>query len=89
MRSLFNCSLTAIDNAELGQFALVVRTRVVEHSVLECDDRLTRSLVDDADGLAVWDVLRAVSHRLFHREVVEFGIATVLFLYIICEEGVA
>ncbi len=82
-------SLTAVYELELRSRTAVVGTGVVEQAVRVADSRPSVGLVDDAEGLAVGDVLAAVGAGLLDGEVIELGIAALLTFYIKGEERVA
>ena len=65
----------AINDFKLRQSALVAGMGVVEQPVRQGNGRKACSQIDDADGLAVRDVLAAISTGLADYEVVELGIA--------------
>ena len=82
-----NLTLSAVDDLELCQFALVAGMSIVEHAVLQGNSRAACCLVDDANSLAVRDVLRTVGTRFFNSKVVKLCISALITLYVESKES--
>ena len=79
-------AVALVYDSEVRQLALVARMGVVEQTVPQGDGRTVIRQVDDAEGLAVGDVLRAIGSGFLYGEVVKLGIAAVLSVLVKGEE---
>ena len=84
-----DATLSAVCHLEPRQTAIVADMGVMKQTMLQRNGRTVGSLIDDADSLAVWDILATVGLGLNDGEVVELGIATLQAFMVKGKESMA
>ena len=84
-----DAALSAVCHLEPRQTAIVAGMGIMKQAMLQRNGRTVGSLIDDADSLAVWDILATVGLGLNDGEVVELGIATLQTFMVKSKESMA